>query len=230
MHSLGKRVLAWAVVCCMAVAPALAASKPLGMVLGAEKARLGNGAVQAGTNVYVGDSATTDKTGALLMKLGNAQVNLGGDSQATFQESDGRVTAYLNRGTLSFSVQGEEAVLVYAAGAWIRAQSTASTSGEISIVNPNELLVTSRGGALEIIVENETTVVPQDQTARVNFEPDRNVIEGAGKNAGRKQRIVARILTAAGIAAIVTCSVLFNTGHSNLSVSPAQIRGNGHCY
>jgi len=221
---LGKRVLAWGVTAALAAAPAMTAPKPLGMVLSAEKAKLTASYAQTGTNVYPGDSASTEKNGALLMQLGKAQVQLGSDSQAHFQDSDGRVTAMLDRGTLSFSVQGEESMLVYAAGAWIRAQSTALTNGEISVVNANELLVTSRGGALEVIVDNETTLVPQNQTARVNLEPVRKVIEGVGQNEGRGRRLTVRILTAAGIAAIVTCAVLFNTGNS---ASPVQV--SGHC-
>lgn len=224
MHSLGKRVLAWGVSLSMAAAPALAGPKPLGMVLRAEKAKLASGLAQTGTNVYAGDSASTEKNGALLMKLGNAQVHLGSDSQAHFQENEGRVTALLSRGTLSFSVQGEEAMLVHAAGAWIRAQSTASTNGEISIVSANELLITSRGGALEVIMDNEITLVPQNQTARVQLDPQRHAVEGVGKNAGGGRRLAIRLLTAAGVAAIVTCAVLFNTGNS---ASPVQV--SGHC-
>jgi len=220
----GKRALALALAVLLAAAPALAAPKPLGMVLSAEKARLATGLAQTGTSVYAGDAAFTGKAGALMMQLGNAQVQLGGESQANFQESDGRVTALLTRGTLSFSVQGEESMLVYAAGMWIRAQSTASTNGEISVVNENELLVTSRGGALEVILGDETTIVPQNQTARIRPELDRKVIEGVGEKNGRKRRLAVYVLTGAGVAAIITCAVLFNTGNS---ASPVQV--SGHC-
>lgn len=224
MYSLGRRVLALGVALAMAAAPALAAPKPLGMVLRAEKAKLANDSVQTGTNVYVGDSATTEENGALLLKLGGAQVYLGSDSQALFQESEARVTALLSRGTLGFSVQGEEAMLVYAAGAWVRAQTTASTNGEISIVDANELRVTSRGGPLEVIIGSETTIVPQNQTATVKLEPERHEVEGAGRNALRGRRIATYWLAAAGVAAIITCAVLFNTGNS---ASPSRV--SGHC-
>jgi len=224
VHSLGKRVLAWGVAFTLAAAPALAASKPLGMVLRAEKARVTSAPAQTGTNVYIGDSASTEKNGALLLQLGNAQVQMGSESQARFDSSEGRVTASLTQGTLSFSVEGEEAMLVYAAGAWIRAQGTGRTSGEITVVSAKEILVTSRGGALEVIGDNETTLVPQNQTARVSLEPQRNVIEGIGKNEGRGRRIAIRILTGAAVTAIITCAVLFNTGNS---ASPVQV--SGHC-
>ncbi len=224
MYSLGKRVLAWSAAVSLAAAPALTASKPLGLVLRADKARLTSAPAQSGTNVYAGDSASTEKNGALLMQLGNAQVQMGSESQARFDASEGRVTAALSHGTLSFAVEGEESMLVYAAGAWIRAQGTGRTNGEISILGANELLVTSRGGALEVIVDNETTVVPQNQSARLGLEPERHEVEGAGKNTGRKRRIAAYTLTAAGVAAIVTCAVLFNTGNS---ASPVQV--SGHC-
>jgi hypothetical protein len=222
VHGLGKRGLALALVCALAGAPAFGAPKPLGMVLSASRARLANDAVQAGTNVYVGDSASTEKNGGLLMRLGVAQVYLGGESYALLQESDSRVTTLLQKGTLGFSVQGEESLLVYASGVWVRAQTTAPTSGEVTIVNEHELLITSRGGPLEMIVNGETTVVPQNQSARVNPEPERRPVEGAGANAVNKGQLLKIVLLTAGAAALITCAVLFNTGNS---VSPARASG-----
>lgn len=216
MPSGRKRVLALSVACSMLAAPLWsAAPKPLGMVLHAERAKLRSDGVQAGTNVYAGDSVSTEPQGTLRMKLGAAQIHLGSASEAAFQESEGRITAELTRGSIGFAVQGEEALLIYAGGAWIRAQSTGATRGEIRLINSHEIMVSSFNGPLEVIVDEEVSVVPQNQTARVQMAPEYQQIEGVGKEKARR-RMVAFWIVAGATAAIVVPIVLYNT-HPNRS-------------
>lgn len=225
MHSLGRRSLALLLACALAALPAATAIKPLGLVVAATSATLSRAQVQSGTNVYPGDLAATSTKGFLQMNMGRVQVYLGGESEVMLQENDQRILIYLQKGTAGFTTKGEEAVLLHAGGAWVRAQSTASTNAEITLGNNNEFLVTSKGGPLELIMDDQVTVVPQDQSVRARVEADlQNRL-----NVGGKRRLVVYTLTGMAVAAIVTCAVLFNTGHSNLAVSPAVIRDNAHC-
>ena len=227
MHSLGRRALALAVVCSLSSVAGISAPKPLGMVIKAESATLSRAVVQAGTNVYAGDRAVTNLDGQLQLQLGSVQVFLGSSSEAMLQENDSRVLVYLTRGTAGFASSGEEAALLHVGGAWVRPQSTGLTQASIKMVSEREFLVSAKGGALEVVLENESLVVPQNQTARVSVAPEDKdqdkEVEGVGKREERRRRMMAWFIGPAAAAAIVIPIVLSNThpNRVNPPVSPS---------
>jgi hypothetical protein len=175
----------------------------------AERAQVGSGTADLGATIFAGDAARTAAQGTLRLQMGKAQVYLGENSQAQFGESEGRVTAHLTAGRAGFTAQGEEAVLIYAAGAWIRPEGIAATHGEVTLTGSNEILITSLRGSVEVLTGNERLVVPQGETYRL-LTQGRDEVEGVGKEQVRRARW-ARIATGVTIsAAIITLILLRN--------------------
>ena len=214
MRLLGKQLIAVSLAASLAAAPLASATKPLGMVVKADAATLGRSTVQEGTNVYAGDRAITARLGQLQMNLGKAQIYLGAESEALLQENDNRVLVYLTRGSAGFAAQGET-VLVHAAGTWVRPQTAGATQAEIRLVSEREFLVTAKNGPVEVVLENELMVVPQNQTARVSIAPDDmgqdRTVEGVGKKEVRRIRLRGAIIATGAIIGIVLPIILSNT-------------------
>lgn len=185
------------------------------MVVRAGAASMSGTAVQAGTNVYTGDRATTSANGHLQMKLGAAQVFLGGSTEAHFQENEHRVLIYLSRGSAGFTAEGDEAALLHVAGAWIRPQTSSLTQASVQVLGEREFLVSASRGPLDIVLDGETLVVPQNQTMRVSVppaDPDQDKeVEGVGKKEERKKRRRAIFIVFGATTGIVVPIVLYNT-------------------
>lgn len=208
MHELGRRCVAVALAAALIATPALSVPRPLGMVLMAESATLARAQVQAGTNVYAGDRASTGRNGHLQLKLGEAQVFLGRESEASFEQNDGRATVHLARGRAGFSAQGQDVILLSAAGAWVRPQTAGLTRADVQITGTHEFVVNAKDGPVEVILENEMVVVPQNQSARVSVMPksDHPEVEGDEKDKDKvrsKRRMGAIIFTSVAIAIVV---------------------------
>lgn len=63
----------------------VAAAKPLGTVIAAENAHLGDAALTLGTNVFSGDFLQTDFNGAIRLRAGSTQMYLAAGSAAVIQ-------------------------------------------------------------------------------------------------------------------------------------------------
>lgn len=202
--------------------PGLAGPRPLGLVVQSHRARLGGTAVQTGTTVYGGDAVATEPGGAISLRLGPAQAYLGSDAQASFNESEGRVAIEVTRGTLGFTVAGEETLVVYAAGLWIRPQTAQPTHAEITVTG-EEARVRAVRGALEVIDEGESYVVPEASSYEVVQE-----VAGVGAEQVKKKKRWRRAAAILLIGGTVTCVVLFNTHPGRNSPSPSS-PANGFC-
>jgi hypothetical protein len=186
---------------------------PLGTVIAAEHAHVGQAIADVGTTIYPGDWLSTDLQGSVQMRAGAARLLLLSASTATVNDSEGSPSAKLLHGTATFSTANAHAFVLYASTAAIRPQSDTPTIGQVTYVNDKELLVTARRGGLTVTVENETQVVAEGKSYRVLLDPSTDAQEPAGAGAGQgptsrsngplkagrsRFLILATMLTAAG--------------------------------
>ena len=154
-------------------APVMAApSRPLGVVLQADHARVGAAEAAGGTTIFSGDTLTTDASGTLRVRLGGTQLYLLSNSAAALAQSEAGVSATLQRGTVVLSSSGTSAVELRTSEARIRPKTAGPTLAQVSYVGPYEFLVTSQRGALEVTIDNEVHVVSEATSYRVTIDPE----------------------------------------------------------
>ena len=206
-------------------APLLAASTPtaapLGTVIAADRAHVGEAGANVGTTVYSGDRVSTDLQGSMQVRAGAARLLLQSASSAIVDDNEGTRSAKLVLGTATFSTGNARAFTLYASKAAIRPQTDAPTIGTVTYVSETELLVTARRGGLTVTVEDEVQVVPEGNSFRVLLDPseaaqgpegagsgkhdhDRNRGSGGPLAAGRSRFLMlATAMIAAGTAVAV---------------------------
>jgi hypothetical protein len=200
-----------------ACAPLFAGStstSPLGTVIAADHAHVGEAGADVGTTVYSGDRVSTELKGSVQVRAGAARLLLLSNSAAVVNDNAGAPSAKLVLGTATFSTGNARAFTLYASKAAIRPQTDAATIGTVTYVNDKELLVSARRGGLVVTVEDEEQVVAEGSSFRVLVDPTvAQGPEGAGAppagggrggqggplHAGRSRfLLIATALTAAG--------------------------------
>ncbi len=171
-----RELIRTCLVCLLIVAlvdlPALSApAKPLGVVIQAQSAQVADVAGAGGTTVYAGDSLATDTGGSLRLRIGPAQLYLLSASAATLAEDPAGASATLTRGTAGFSSPGGAGIELRTELATIRAKSAQSTHARVTIVSPNELLVSSFRGPVEVETEGQTYALAEGNTYRLVADP-----------------------------------------------------------
>lgn len=163
---------------------------PVGTVIAADRAHVGQTSADVGTTVYGGDRISTDAQGNLQLRAGAARLLLLSSSSAIVDDSDGAPSARLVMGTATFSTGNAHAFTLLASKAAIRAQTDAPTIGQVTYLSEKDLLVTSRRGGLTVTVENETQVVPEGNSFHVLLDPapEPQGPAGAGSGEDKKQR------------------------------------------
>ena len=98
-------VLVLAVVSGLAALPAIAKpTAPMGIVVGAQGATVGQLPALGGTTIYDGDVLATGATGALQVRIGDGQLVLSPNSVVTVHKTEAGVTATLLAGMVSFAI------------------------------------------------------------------------------------------------------------------------------
>jgi hypothetical protein len=160
---------------------------PLGTVIAAERAHVGQASADVGTTVYGGDVLSTDMQGSVQMRAGAARLLLLSASAATVNDSEGAPSARLTRGTATFSTGNAHAFALYASKAAIRPQTDGPTIGQVTYLDDKELLVSARRGGLTITVEDQSNVVNEGESFRVLLDPDMADAQGpAGAGSGQE--------------------------------------------
>lgn len=160
---------------------------PLGTVIAAERAHVGQASADVGTTVYGGDVLSTDLQGSVQMRAGAARLLLLSASAATVTDSEGAPSARLSKGTATFSTGNARAFILYASKAAIRPQTDGPTIGQVTYLDEDNLLVTARRGSLTITVEDDSKVVNEGESFRVVLNPalaDAQGPAGAGSGQG----------------------------------------------
>lgn len=183
---------------------------PLGTIIAADRGHVGSAIADVGTTVYAGDRLSAENPGSVQLRAGAARFLLQSGAVADVNTTDGAPSANLLSGTATFSTGNAHAFTLFASTAAIRAQTDAPTIGQVTFLNPKELVVTARRGGLTVTVADETQVVKEGESYRVLLDPsDAQEPAGAGSGnqgptggpraAGRSRfLILVSALTAAG--------------------------------
>lgn len=174
----------------LASLPAWSASTPsvapLGTIIAADRAHIGQAIADVGTTVYGGDKISTELQGSLQLRAGAARLLLLGSSAAIVNDAEGAPSAKLLLGTATFSTGNAHAFTLFVSRATIRPHTDAPTIGQVTYLNDKELLVTSRRGGLTVTVENEMQVIPEGTSYRVLLDPAPEEAQGpAGSGSGQ---------------------------------------------
>jgi ferric-dicitrate binding protein FerR (iron transport regulator) len=171
VRSICRSILLAALVSGMLNSSLLAAAKPLGMVVVAQNAHLGEADLALGTNVFSGDFLQTEPRGNLRLRLGSAQVYLNAASAAILDQQGESVGAKLVRGTVGFSSAPANGFQIETPVATVRpAKGTAF--GEVTIVNPQTILVAAYRGSLLVTGNGIERVIPEGSAYNVSLAPD----------------------------------------------------------
>ena len=151
--------------------PALAATaKPLGLVVQAREAMLDNSTLAVGTTVFPGDTVQTDEGGTLRLKFGTNQLYLLSSSAATFSQNENTIRATVTRGTVGFSSNASSELELAIPQGILRAARGQAASGQVTITNPQEVVISSYQGALVLDNEGEFHTIPAGKTYRVTMD------------------------------------------------------------
>jgi len=165
----------------------------MGVVILAAGAQLGSGRVSTGATVFDGDRFQTNADGVLRLRIGTAQVHLGGGSVVTLRRAEYGTQAILLGGTMSVSAAPPAAVdrsavtptvdrlavtptiSIAVDGAALRAVGDRPIVAQVSILGPKEFYVVVRRGALEFSYNGESEVIPEGSMYRAVLDPPRSL-------------------------------------------------------
>jgi len=161
-------------------------SAALGTVITADRAHVGEAKAEVGTTVYGGDCLSTEPQGSVQILAGKARLLLLSASSAEISDTEGTQTAKLLNGAATFSTGNAHAFTLFASGAAIHAQTDAPTIGQVSYLGPKELLVSATRGSLVVTVDDDTQIVAEGTSYRVELDQPEDMAQGPeGVGSGR---------------------------------------------
>ena len=155
---------------------------PLGMVLHAERAHVGEAEVSAGCTIFAGDRVSTDAGGALRISIPGLTLQLGSQSLVVISDaagSDEKILAELASGSLVFSAASSGRIAVGAHEAVVQPAANAATVAQVRVVNQKELRIFAQRGALEFSYHGESEAIPEGKSYRVLLDPSEKEIAAA---------------------------------------------------
>lgn len=162
---------------------------PLGTVIAADRAHVGEGGASVGTTVYSGDRVSTDLQGTMQVRAGAARLLLQSASAAVVDNNEGAPSAKLLLGTATFSTGNAHAFTLYASKAAIRPQTDAPTIATVTYLNDREILVSARRGDLVVSVADESQVITVGNSFRVVIDPEEAEAQGPeGAGSGKQNK------------------------------------------
>jgi hypothetical protein len=171
--SITKSLLALLVSFSLLTTPVWAApASSLGTVVYAERAHVGAALASVGATVFSGDRLSTDQYGSMQVRAGAARFLLSSISSATFSQDDVGPAATLSFGSATFSTANSNAFALHVASAVIRPKTSQPTIGQVTVLNPKELIVKSTRGSLTIAVEDDVREIPEGGAYRIVLDPD----------------------------------------------------------
>lgn len=142
-----------------------ASSKPLGMIVIADRANVDHAKAAVGADVFSGDALSTDQGGSLRMKIGQSQVYLLSSSDASLVPSESRVQAKISRGTLGFSTTSPDQLEVGTPLGVIRGADGQRVFAQIAVLSPTKMQVSVFEGTLLAIAPNgDQKTIQQGET------------------------------------------------------------------
>ena len=154
----------------MMAAPASSPSAPLGVVVSSENANVGAGVTTSGATIYDGDRLQTPANATLRVRFGSGQMVLRQNTTADVHALTNGFSANLAIGTVVLSSAEGQTFQVLADGATIRPANAQPTSGQITMISPTELVLTSTRGTLEVSMGDEVKTVEAGSSYRMEVE------------------------------------------------------------
>ena len=151
--------------------PASSPSVPLGVVLQAANGKTAD-VNYGGATVYDGDRLQTAEDGSLRVRLGGPEMYLRSNSAAQVHAFPNGFSAELTAGSVVVSSAEGQTYQVLADGATIRPTGAQPTTGLITRVSANEVLLSSSRGSLEVTMGNEVETVEPGHSYKMEVEPD----------------------------------------------------------
>jgi hypothetical protein len=181
-----NRIIAALLSYTLLITPVWAApSSSLGTVVYAYRAHVGAAQTSVGATVFSGDRLSTDQSGSVQVRAGAARLLLSGASIATLSQEDANPAATLTLGSATFSTANSNAFALHVASAVIRPNTNQPTIGQVTVLNPKELIVKSTRGSLRIAVEDDVREIPEGAAYRIVLDP--NAVDAQGpRGAGTK--------------------------------------------
>jgi hypothetical protein len=173
MRALSRCVLVAILIAGLLNIPAYAADeKPLGLVTQAENAHIGNAKVAIGTTIFPGDTLATEAGGALRLNFGSSQLYLLSASSATLSQnaSATMVHAVVGHGTVGFSSNGTDHIELEIPQGILRAANGEPAYGQVTIVGPLEVVISTYRGTLSLDHDGEVRDIPAGRSYRVTME------------------------------------------------------------
>jgi hypothetical protein len=153
-------------------APASSPSAPLGVVVSAENANVGAGVTTSGATIYDGDRLQTQTNSTLRVRFGADQLILRQNTVADVHAFPNGFSTNLTAGTLVASATEGQTFQVLADGATIRPANAQPTSGQIAMISPTELVLTSTRGTLEVSMGDEVKTLEAGSSYRLEVETE----------------------------------------------------------
>ena len=160
--------------------PANPASAPLGSVLQAERAHAGADIASGGATIYDGDRLATQEDGTLRVRLGGSQMYLRPSTMAEVHGLSNGYSASLLQGTVIASSPEGQTFQLLANGATIRPLGTHATVAQVTWVNSNELLLSSKLGAIQVSLEGDVKTIEAGNSFRMEIQPEDAGPQGSG--------------------------------------------------
>ena len=149
-------------------APTGGPKTPLGVVQQANRARLGPSAISQGATLYAGETLSTDSEGLLELQIGSLRFGMPENSQAAFHPRTKGSVAELARGTLTFKRDADGADLeIVASDVRIVPEGDGAVMGQVTIVSPCKIKVTSLLGQLDVVSGKEKHTIKEKETYSV---------------------------------------------------------------
>jgi len=153
-------------------APASSPSAPLGVVLAADNARVGAGVTTSGATIYDGDRLETPANSTLRVRLASGQMILRQNTVTDVHTLSNGFSANLNAGSVLVSSAQGQTFQVLADGATIRPANEQPTSGQITMISPTELVLTSNRGTLLVSMGDEVKTLDAGSSYRLEVQPE----------------------------------------------------------
>jgi hypothetical protein len=141
---------------------------PLGVVQQANRARLGPSTVTEGATLYAGEMLSTDTEGLLELQIGSLRFGLPESSEAAFYPRTNGSVSELARGTLTFKRDTGGADLeIVASDVRIVPEGDGAVMGQVTIVSPCKVRITSLLGQLDVVSGKEKRTIKEKETYSV---------------------------------------------------------------
>ena len=203
MRNLFRAAVTGLLAAALANLPAMAApNRALGFVLQAQEAQLDGSTAVNGTNLYVGDVLGTFPRGTLRIQMARSEVYLLGSSAATLNTDSTAAVASLTAGTAGFISSQGNAVELRALDVTVRPKTAEATHAQVTVNGPEELLVRSFQGALELELDGHVYDVPSGTAFRARIQSQDQVPQSmdAGKRPARSRRKLVLLAFVGGAA------------------------------